>query len=311
MTLDPHSAESASSEPAEPGGVGPVTGEVPAGVVGTPKGEVWKRYRRNRLAMVGLGLIALLVLAAVFAPLITFYSPTAINTDIGRQPPSRSHWFGTDLTGRDIYTRIVYGARTSLRVGILSATLATTIGMVAGALAGYYGRFIDTLLMRLTDIFLAFPYILAAIAIIVVVGRGENTVILVLGLLGWMPIARIFRSSIMQVKNVEFVEAARAVGCSDFRIITRHLMPNAVQPVIVYATLFVGTAVLSEAALSFLAIGITEPTPSWGLMIAQGRSYLATSPHMLFFPGAAIFVTVVAFVFAGDGLRDALDPKLR
>jgi peptide/nickel transport system permease protein len=275
------------------------------------RGDIWRRFRRNRGALVGLCVVSVAVLAAIFAPLITFYDPAQINPAISRQGPSLQHWFGVDLLGRDLYTRVVYGARVSLRVGVFATAIAVSIGLVVGAVSGYYQGWIETLTMRSTDVFLAFPYLLFAITIIVIIGRGELTVILVLGRLGWMTIARLFRSSILSVKQTEYVEAARAVGCSDLRIIGRHILPNVIQPVIVYATLFIGGAILAEAALSFLNVGIAEPTPSWGLMVAQGRSFLFTSPHMLFAPGLALFLVVLSFVFMGDGLRDALDPRLR
>jgi ABC-type dipeptide/oligopeptide/nickel transport system permease subunit len=276
----------------------------------TQRVEIWRRFRKNKLAMAGLVIVVLEVLAAVLAPVITFMDYKSIAFE-GKKPPSAAHWFGTDPLGRDVYTRIIYGSRISLQVGLSAVTVALVMGLAAGAVAGYYGGKLDSVLMRLTDVFLAFPYILAAIVLITVIGRGLWTVILVLGALGWMPFARLFRSSILQIKELEYIEAARAAGCGDWRIITRHILPNAIQPIIVYATIFVGTAVLSEAALSFLGVGVVEPTPAWGLMIAQGRSYLFTAPGLLFFPGAAIFITVMAFVFMGDGLRDALDPRLR
>jgi peptide/nickel transport system permease protein len=272
--------------------------------------EIWRRFRKNKLAMAGLVIVVLEVLVAIFAPVITFIDYKSIAFD-GKLPPSVHHWFGTDAIGRDVYTRVVYGSRISLQVGLASVTLALVLGLTAGAIAGYYGGKLDGVLMRITDVFLAFPYILAAIVLITVIGRSLWTVIVVLGALGWMPFARLFRSSILQIKELEYIEAARASGCSDWRIITRHILPNAIQPIIVYATIFVGTAVLSEAALSFLGVGVVEPTPAWGLMVSQGRSYLFTAPGLLFFPGAAIFITVMAFVFMGDGLRDALDPRLR
>jgi peptide/nickel transport system permease protein len=275
-----------------------------------PRRELWRRFRRNRLATAGLVVIGLEVAVAVLAPLITFDDPGHVGSGPSLSPPSADHWFGTDLLGRDLYSRVVYGARVSLQVGIVAALIALAIGLVAGAAAGWYGGFVDGLVMRVTDVFLAFPYILAAIAVITAVGRGRTAVIVVLGLLGWMPIARLFRSSVLQAKLTEYVEAARALGVSDFGVVTRHILPNAVQPVVVYATIFVGTAVLSEAALSFLGAGITEPTAAWGLMVAQGKDFLFSSPHLLLFPGAAIFLTVLAFVFVGDGLRDALDPRL-
>ncbi|HEV3401973.1 MAG TPA: ABC transporter permease [Acidimicrobiales bacterium] len=275
-----------------------------------PRRELWRRFRRNRLATAGLMVIGLEVAAAILAPLITFDDPGHVDSGASLSPPSGDHWFGTDLLGRDLYSRVVYGARVSLQVGIVAAVIALAIGLVAGAAAGWYGGFVDGLVMRVTDVFLAFPYILAAIAVITAVGRGRMAVIVVLGLLGWMPIARLFRASVLQAKATEYVEAARALGVSDFGVVTRHILPNAVQPVVVYAAIFVGTAVLSEAALSFLGAGITEPTAAWGLMVAQGKDYIFSSPHLLFFPGAAIFLTVLAFVLVGDGLRDALDPRV-
>ncbi len=275
------------------------------------RSEVWRRFRRNRLATAGMVIIAIEITAALLAPLITFSDPADVDPAASRRSPSLAHWFGTDLVGRDMYSRVVYGARISLEVGIIAVLIALAVGLVAGALSGYFGGAVDTVVMRLTDMFLAFPYILAAIVIITAVGRGKMAIIVVLGLLGWMPIARLFRAGVLQVKETEYVEAARAVGAGDLRIMTRHILPNAIQPVVVFATIFVGTAVLSEAALSFLGVGITDPTPAWGLMVAQGKDFLFSSPHLLFFPGAAIFVTVMAFVFVGDGLRDALDPRLR
>jgi ABC-type dipeptide/oligopeptide/nickel transport system permease subunit len=287
------------------------TTTVPTNAELTPRREVWLRFLDNRLAVAGAIAIVLLVLLAVFAPLIATQDPLAVDPVNARHPPSAEHWFGTDQIGRDLFSRVVYGARVSLRIGIGAAAIATVLGVTAGLAAGYHRGRVDALVMRATDVLLAFPYILAAIAIISVIGAGERTVILVLGLLGWLPIARVLRASVLQVTNLEYVQAARALGAGDLRIMLRHVLPNAIQPVIVYATLFVGTAVLSEAALSFLAVGVQEPTPAWGLMVNQGRRFLASSPHLLFFPGAAIFLMVTAFVFVGDGLRDALDPRLQ
>jgi peptide/nickel transport system permease protein len=287
------------------------TTTVPTNAELTPRREVWLRFLDNRLAVAGAIAILLLVLLAVFAPLIATQDPLAVDPVNARQPPSAEHWFGTDQIGRDLFSRVVYGARVSLRIGIGAAAIATVLGVTAGLAAGYHRGRVDALVMRATDVLLAFPYILAAIAIISVIGAGERTVILVLGLLGWLPIARVLRASVLQVTSLEYVQAARALGAGDLRIMLRHVLPNAIQPVIVYATLFVGTAVLSEAALSFLAVGVQEPTPAWGLMVNQGRRFLASSPHLLFFPGAAIFLMVTAFVFVGDGLRDALDPRLQ
>ncbi|MGI8755290.1 MAG: ABC transporter permease [Acidimicrobiales bacterium] len=275
--------------------------------------EAWRRFRRNRLAMVGLVIIVLLVAAAALAPVIrsqvSHQDPYSGSID-SFVSPNKTHWFGTDRTGRDIFIRVVYGSRISLRVGILSAAIATVIGVILGAYAAFYGGFVDGLLMRFTDIFLSLPYIILAVVLVLALGRSETTIIAVLGFLGWMGIARIFRSSMLQLKEREFAEAARAMGCRNNRIIWRHLVPNAIQPVIAYAATFVGTAVLSEAALSFLGVGAQDPTPAWGLMVDQAKGSLSTHPHELLFPGIAIFLMVSAFVFVGDGLRDAFDPRV-
>ncbi|HEX5366590.1 MAG TPA: ABC transporter permease [Acidimicrobiales bacterium] len=274
------------------------------------RADVWRRFRRNRLAMLGLGFLVLLVLAAVFAPLVTPYGIKERSAEF-RAGPSADHWFGTDAVGRDVYSRVVFGARVSLRIGIVATALSVVIGVVVGAAAGFFGGWADTLISRLVDVFLAIPYVVLAVAIATVLGRSENTVILVLGFTGWMAMSRIVRASFLSLRNLEYVEAARALGFSRRRIMFRHILPNAVQPVIVYATIAVGTAILTEAALSYLNVGPQDPTPAWGLMVSQGKGLLSNAPHMLFFPGGAIVLTVLAFVFVGDGLRDALDPKLK
>jgi ABC-type dipeptide/oligopeptide/nickel transport system permease subunit len=280
------------------------------GVARPLRKDVWRRFRRNRLAMIGLVILMALVLVAVFAPLIAPYSITDRVGDF-RQPPSGDHWFGTDRIGRDVFSRIVYGARVSLRVGIAATAVSLVIGVLAGAIAGFFGGLIDTLIMRITDVFLAIPYVILAIAIASVLGRGENSVIIVLGLTGWLAICRIVRSSFLALKRLEYVEAATAIGAGKARILFRHILPNALQPIIVYGTIAVGSAILAEAALSFLGVGAVDPTPAWGLMVEQGRRDLVNAPHLLYFPGGAIFLTVLAFVFVGDGLRDALDAKLK
>jgi len=272
--------------------------------------DIWRRFRRNKLALIGLVFVVLLVLMALFAPLI---APFGISerTNEFRGSPSADHWFGTDRIGRDVFSRVVHGARVSLKVGILATVISLAIGVLFGAIAGFFGGKLETLIMRVTDIFLAIPYIILAIAIATVLGRGENTVIVVLGLTGWLAICRIVRSSFLSLKQLEYVEAATAIGASRTRIMFRHILPNALQPIIVYGTIAVGSAILAEAALSFLGVGAVPPTPAWGLMVDEGRGDLVNSPHLLFFPGAAIFLTVLAFQFVGDGLRDALDPKLK
>jgi peptide/nickel transport system permease protein len=273
--------------------------------------DVWRRFRRNKLAVVGLVTVVLLVLVAIFAPLIAPYGYAERVPGAFREPPSSEHWFGTDNIGRDVFSRVVYGARVSLRIGFIATAIALLIGLALGAVAGYFGGASDTLIMRTVDIFLSIPYIVLAVAIATVAGRSENAVILVLGLTGWLGICRIVRSSFLSLRQLEFVEAARALGYGRTRIMFRHILPNALQPIIVYGTIAVGSVILSEAALSFLQVGPVPPTPAWGLMVFDGKNSLTNAPHLLFFPGMAIFITVLAFVFVGDGLRDALDPKLK
>jgi ABC-type dipeptide/oligopeptide/nickel transport system permease subunit len=293
---------------AVPGGDAPSTEEL--GEARPLRADVWRRFRRNRLAMVGLVFLVLLILAAIFAPLITPYDITDRSQSF-RQGPSADHWFGTDAIGRDVYSRVVFGARVSLRIGILATAISLLIGVTLGAIAGFFGSWTDTAITRLVDVFLAIPYVVLAVAIATVFGRSENAVILVLGLTGWLAMTRIVRASFLSLRNLEYIEAARALGFSRARIMFRHILPNALQPIIVYGTIAVGSAILAEAALSYLNVGPQDPTPAWGLMVAQGKGLLSNAPHLLFFPGAAIFLTVLAFVFVGDGLRDALDPKLK
>ena len=275
------------------------------------RADVWRRFRQNRLALIGLVFIIFLIVVAIFAPIIAPYGPAERSPGAYREPPSLEHWFGTDTVGFDVFSRVVYGARISLRVGIIATLMTIIIGLILGAIAGYFGGKTDGLIMRITDVFLAIPYIILAIAIASLFGKSVNSVILVLGLTGWLGLCRIVRASFLSLKRLEYVEAARSLGFGHARIIFRHMLPNALQPVIVYGTIEVGTIILAEAALSFLGVGPTPPTPAWGLMVSEAKSTLAVAPHMLFFPGMASFLTVLAFVFVGDGLRDALDPKLK
>ena len=280
--------------------------------------DAWKRLRRNKLAMIGLVWILFMILVAVTADLWApqwLGSPTETDTTMSatmsKLPPSLEHPFGTDSLGRDTLVRVIYGARVSLTVGVLATAISTVIGLIMGALAAYYGGIWDTIIMRLADVFLAFPYTLFVIVLLAVLGQGITNVFIAIGILGWPSIARVFRSAILTVKENDYVDAARAMGASDLRIIARHIFPNSVASIVVYATMNIGGAILTEAALSFLGMGVTPPNPSWGIMIQDGQKYLATQPWLMIMPGIAILLTVLAFTLLGDGLRDALDVKMK
>jgi peptide/nickel transport system permease protein len=275
------------------------------------RADVWRRFRQNKLAMVGLAFVVLLVVVALFAPVVANWGEAERDVGHYREPPSLDHYFGTDDIGQDVFSRVVYGARISLRVGILATAIAIVIGVLLGAIAGFTSGPVDGFIMRITDIFLAIPYIVLAIAVATIFGKSVNSVILVLGLTGWLGICRIVRSSFLSLRQLEYIEAARALGFGRRRIIFRHMLPNALQPIIVYGTVSIGSVILAEAALSFLGVGPLPPTPAWGLMVSEAQSSITNGPHQIFFPGLAIFLTVLAFVFIGDGLRDALDPKLK
>ena len=272
---------------------------------------LFRRFAQNRLALFGLFLVLVLVICALFADLIAPYGFKQQIRGAYRQPPSRDHWFGTDNTGRDILSRVIFGARISLKVGILATMISLTIGTIFGALSGYFGGAIDSLMMRFVDVFLSIPYVILAVSIATVFGRSVNSLIVVLGLTGWLSIARVVRATFLGLRKLEYTEAAHALGFGRIRIIFGHLLPNALVPIIVFGTIAVGGAILSEAALSFVGVGPTTPTPAWGLMVAENKGNLSSAPHTLIFPGLAIFFTVLGFVLVGDGLRDTLDPKMR
>jgi peptide/nickel transport system permease protein len=273
--------------------------------------DAWKRLKRNRLALIGLSIVILLILIAILAPVISPYDPNARIKEDSSLGPSRAHLFGTDLLGRDIFSRVIYGSRISIEVGIIAVGISVILGLILGALSGYFGNIPDTVIMRIADIFFAFPYILGAIVIMTVLGPGIVNIFIAIGILGWASFARIFRGSILSIKNKEYIEAARALGASNYRIITKHIFPNSFAPIIVYATMNVGTAIIVEAALSFLGIGVQPPTPAWGKMLADSLEYIDTAPWLMLFPGLAILITVLGFVLLGDGLRDAFDPRLK
>lgn len=266
----------------------------------------------NRLSYIGIAIASIVILAAVFAPLIATHDVTAQNLVMRFASPSAEHWFGTDALGRDVFSRVVYGARISLQVGITVVTVSGIIGIFIGALAGFYGGWVDKFLSGYVfNVFLAFPGLLLAIALVAFLGAGLDKTIFALCIIGWVGYARVMRGQVLKVREYDFVQAAKALGAGNMRILFTHIMPNAIQPLIVQASLGMAGAVLSEASLSFLGLGIPPPAPSWGTMIEEARNYFANYPHVLFFPGVAIALTVLAFNFIGDGLREYLDPKQR
>jgi peptide/nickel transport system permease protein len=269
------------------------------------------RLRRNRAALAGLAVIALLVMAAVFAPLLAPYDPYRVELAQRLQPPSAAHLLGTDELGRDILSRLLYGARVSLWVGVVTVALAGVIGVSGGVVAGYLGGYWDIVIMRLVDVFLAFPVIILAIAVVAVRGPGLNNVLIALALVYWTTYARVCRGVVLTLREEEYTWAARTLGASPPRIMLRHLLPNALGPLIVLASLGMGNAILAEAALSFLGLGIQPPEASWGSMLNFGMQFLRDASFLSTSPGLAIFVSVLGFNLLGDGLRDALDPRLR
>ena len=274
---------------------------------------IWHRLRRNRLAMLGLALMSAILLLAVFADVIADYDTKVVGMNMAErlQTPSAKHWFGTDGYGRDVFARIIHGSRLSLSLSIISMLIAVAVGSMFGAISGYFGGRVDDVLMRLMDMLLAIPPMLMSISIVAALGRSMANLMLALAL-AYMPVfARVIRSSILSVKDQEFVEAARACGTSDARIILRHIIPNAVGPIIVQATLAMGSSILTISSLSFMGMGIQPPQPEWGTMLYEGRDLIRTSPYLVIFPGAAIAVSVLSLNLLGDGLRDALDPRLK
>lgn len=268
----------------------------------------------NRLTYIGIAIAILFILAAIFAPFIATHDVTAQNLLARYAMPSGEHWFGTDSLGRDVFSRVIFGARISLQVGITVVTVSTVVGTVIGAIAGFYGGWVDKFLSGyLFNVVLAFPGLLLAIAMVAFLGAGLGKLIFALCIIGWVGYARVIRGQVLKVREYDFVQAARALGASNMRILFTHILPNAIQPLIVQASLGMAGAVLSEASLSFLGLGIPPPAPSWGTMIeeARGLDILYNAPHVLFFPGIAIALTVLAFNFIGDGLREYLDPKQR
>jgi len=267
------------------------------------------RFLAHRLAVASVLVLLLLVIVVLVGPILSPYNPEHTNLDLRYEPPSPAHVMGTDSLGRDLLTRIMFGGRVSLTIGLLAMTVAITLGIVMGGLAGFYGGVADAVLMRFVDVMLSFPRLFLLILFSVFFGGHFLTVVLLLGALSWMSVARLIRASFLSLKERPYVEAARALGVSGGLIMLRHLLPNALAPIIVAATLGIATAIIAESTLSFLGLGIQPPTPSWGNMLKDAQTDMLIAPWTAVFPGLAIFVTVVAINFVGDGLRDALDPQ--
>lgn len=276
-----------------------------------PWRDVFNRLKRNKMAMFGLAIILLLIILALFADVIAPYGYDDQNLKDRLTPPNSQYLLGTDNFGRDILSRIIYGSRISLQVGFIAVGISAIIGGALGSIAGYYGGKLDNFVMRAMDILLAIPSILLAISIVAALGPGLQNVMIAVGIGSIPSYARIVRASVLSIRDQEFVEAARAVGANDFRIITKHILPNAMAPIIVQATLGVAGAILSAAGLSFIGLGIQPPTPEWGAMLSSGREYLRDNWYVATFPGLAIMITIFALNLLGDGLRDALDPRLK
>lgn len=275
--------------------------------------EVWRMLKKNKMALVGLGILIILVLLALFADVIADYDTVVIKQNLANRlkGPSAEHWLGTDEFGRDIFARLVHGARVSLKVGVIAVGISIILGGILGALAGFYGGRIDNIIMRVMDIFLAVPSILLAIAIVSALGPNIINLMVAISISSVPSYARIVRASVLSIRDQEFVEAARAIGANNARIIFRHIIPNSLAPVIVQGTLGVASAILSTAGLSFIGLGIQPPAPEWGSMLSGGRQYLRYAWWVTTFPGVAIMITILSLNLLGDGLRDALDPRLK
>ena len=273
--------------------------------------DTWQRFRRNRLALVGLVVVAFLAVAAAGAPWLAPADPAKQSLIEKRARPSEKFLLGADEFGRDILSRIIYGSRVALLVGLLSVAIALGLGLVLGCLAGFAGGWIDVVVMRGVEILLAFPYLLLAIAVVSALGPGVLNTTIAVGIWGTPTVTRLVRGAVLAARDSEYVRAAKALGATPARVLLRHVLRNILPTVIVYSTLFMANAILVEAALSFLGLGVPPPTPSWGLMVSSGRDFLLVAPHIATIPGLAIMVAVLGFNLLGDGLRDALDPRLR
>jgi peptide/nickel transport system permease protein len=282
-----------------------------AGMQPSQASRLWRRVRNSTGVRIGASILIVLVMLTISASLLTSYDPVKVNSKESTQPPNGIHPFGTDNFGRDILTRVLYGGRISLQVGVISVALASVIGTLLGLLAAYYGRWVDSLIMRFIDVLLAFPSILLALSIVAVLGRSLPNVMLAVGI-STIPIyTRIVRGSALAVKATDYVAAAHVIGCPAWRVMLHHILPNVLAPIIVITTNGVAGAIIAGAALSFLGLGVQPPTPEWGIMLSEGRAYLRSAWWITTFPGLAIMLTVMAINLMGDGLRDILDPRLK
>lgn len=275
--------------------------------------EVWRQFRRNKGAMIGSAIVMVIVFIALFADFFLDYDIQVVGQNIAErlQWPSTKHWFGTDELGRDIFCRILYGTRFSCSVGLVAVTIGLVIGVTLGAIAGFYGGSVEEFIMRTTDILSAVPNMLLAIVIVSVLGQSIWNLMLAVGITSVPQFVRITRAAVLTVRNQEYVEASRAIGLTNRKIIFKHILPNCLSPIIVQATLRVASAIISASSLSFLGLGVPAPAPEWGALLSGGRKYIREYSYMTFFPGLAIMITVLALNMMGDGLRDALDPKLK
>jgi glutathione transport system permease protein len=282
-----------------------------AGDIRTPASEFWRKFKRQHVAMIAAVFVVLLVATAVLAPwLVPFDAENFFDYDALNAPPSAKHWFGVDALGRDIFSRILMGSRISLAAGLISVAVGAVIGTLLGLLAGYYEGWWDRIVMRMSDVLFAFPGILLAIGIVAILGNGMINVILAVAVFSVPAFARLVRGNVLSLKHQTFIEAVRSIGAPDWVIMSRHLLPGTVSSVVVYLTMRIGTSIITAASLSFLGLGAQPPTPEWGAMLNEARADMLNAPHVALFPSLAIFFTVLAFNLLGDGLRDALDPKL-
>ncbi len=303
MSNAPRPSAVVAPAPVEP--VGRAQGVVSAGAL------VWRRLRRSRSAMLGLGILAVFAACGVLAPWIAPYDPYASDLENSLKPPNSRHWLGTDELGRDLLSRILYGARLSMVIGTIAVAIGVTLGVPLGLLSGYLGGWFDLVVQRAIDVLLAFPSTVLAILLVTILGVGLVNVMIAVGIVSVPTYTRLVRGQVLSLKEQEFVHAARALGAGSLRIVFRHILPNTLAVLIVQTTLQVASAILSAAALGFLGLGVQQPTAEWGAMLSTARQYIQLAPHTLVFPGLAIVLTVLGFNLFGDGLRDALDPRLR